>query len=80
MNDCGMQCAHGLVANEQHVLLECSSTAVVRAGFYGTLVWPWNNSLRLFMMLNKNATCIRYAYAALRTYSMYDPLLEDVAQ
>jgi hypothetical protein len=74
-----MKCGQGVVANEQHVLLECTCTAVVRAGFYGTLVWPWNDSLRLFLLLNRNVACIRYVSAALRTYSSCDPLRGDIA-
>jgi hypothetical protein len=74
-----VKCRHGCVGHEAHVLLMCDATAMVRASFYGTLIWPWNNCLRLFLAINRNETCMKYVFAACRTYALSDQVAGQLA-
>lgn len=61
------KCTAFKVADEQHALLECSSTHHVRENFRSRLLWP-EGSLTQFVQVNHCRDLAFFVYAAWRAY------------
>ena len=69
------KCAGGVVANEQHVVLECVATADVRQQFHPQLQWPRAMTLPAFLDRNQHKHCMLFIHAVLAAYSLAPDLV-----